>query len=49
MYISRIIQTFLIDTKLIRLSKISRGFENRKILENLDENTVRIQEIGDFF
>ena len=43
------------------LSKISRGFgdlalqksvgvlKNRKILENLDGNTVRIQEIGDSF
>ena len=42
------------------LSKSSRGFgdlalqkslgvlKNRKILENLDGNTVRIQEIGDF-
>ena len=40
MDISLITQTFLIDTKLIRLSKISRGFENRKILENLDRNTA---------
>ena len=43
------------------LSKISRGFgdlafqkslgvlKNRKLLENLDGNTVRIQEIGDSF
>ena len=31
------------------LSKISRGFENRKILENLDGNAVRIQVFEDFF